>query len=279
VSTPSEPGIEAPVAVDALVERLDRESWERDGYLHVRGAFGPVEIDRVRAWVDDIARLRPGERGVLQHYERTDRGAVLARSERLVELHPGWTALVADGVIRSMASRLLGEPAVLYKEKINYKLSGGAGFAPHQDAPAYPFVDTHLTGMLAIDDADPANGCLEVVAGMNHELLPLDDEGCIRADVAAALDFRPVPVLAGDLLWFHSRVPHRSGPNRSTATRRALFCTYNAARLGDLRQSYYARKADDVGRRADGSSRLSLIGDFQGLPPTDGELRAIGVLP
>ena len=63
------------------------------------------------------------------------------------------------------ASALLGEPAVLYKEKVNYKLPGGAGYAPHQDAPAYPFVAKHVSCLVAIDDAGIDNGCLEVVSG------------------------------------------------------------------------------------------------------------------
>ena len=50
------------------------------------------------------------------------------------------------------ASALLVEQAVLYKEKINYKLVGGAGYAPHQDAPAYPFIATHVSCMVAVDD-------------------------------------------------------------------------------------------------------------------------------
>ncbi|MGB0115026.1 MAG: phytanoyl-CoA dioxygenase family protein, partial [Ilumatobacteraceae bacterium] len=178
----------------------------------------------------------------------------------------------------AMAARLLGEPAVLYKEKINYKPAGGAGFAPHQDAPAYAFVDTHLTGMLAIDDADVANGCLEVVPAMHGSILPLDDDGCILPDTAAGLEFRPVPVRAGDLLWFHSRVPHRSGTNGSDATRRALFCTYNASRLGDLRATYYDDKQRYFDERGNDPARVSTIGDFLGVAPTEDELRAIGVV-
>ena len=86
---------------------------------------------------------------------------------------------------------------MLYKEKINYKLPGGAGYAPHQDAPAYRFVDTHVSCMVAIDDASAANGGLEVVSGAHHELLPTDDDGCIRPDIVAALDWQPVEVRGG----------------------------------------------------------------------------------
>jgi hypothetical protein len=256
--------------------------WHRDGWLLIPQVFRDSAITELRRWVDDVAARRPitpGAGGVLQHYERTATGAALARSERLVELHDGWRTLLDDGALPAMAAALLAEPAVLYKEKINYKLAGGAGFAAHQDAPAYPFVDTHPTVMVAIDDATIDNGCLEVVSGMHADLLALDDDGCIRSDVAAGLDFRPLAVRAGDVVWFHSRAPHRSGRNDSDLTRRALFCTYNAARLGDLRTAYYDHKLAYFAEHGASTARLSTIGDFQGVAPTDEELREIGVLP
>lgn len=68
-------------------------------------------------------------------------------------------------------------------------------------------------------------------------------------------------------LWFHSRTPHRSGPNTSASARRALYPTYNARSEGDLRTEYYAAKrarfAAGAGRD-DGKVQVSLIDDFQG---------------
>ena len=128
-------------------------------------------------------------------------------------------------------------------------------------------IDVHVSAMLAVDDADGSNGGLEVVSGCFDRVLPLDERRCIDASVVEQLDWRPVPVRAGQTLWFHSRTPHRSGPNRSDHPRRALYPTYNAAREGDLRAAYYDAKrtafaSTPVGDRA----RVSLIGDFEGRP-------------
>jgi ectoine hydroxylase-related dioxygenase (phytanoyl-CoA dioxygenase family) len=121
--------------------------------------------------------------------------------------------------------------------------------------------------MVAVDDATVANGCLEVVDGHHHEVLPTGETGCIRADVVASLPWRPVEVPAGSTLWFHSRTPHRSGPNTSYRARRALYPTYNARSEGDLRDAYYREKLERfaaAGGRADGKVQVSLIDDFQG---------------
>jgi ectoine hydroxylase-related dioxygenase (phytanoyl-CoA dioxygenase family) len=210
----------------------------------------------------------PDGGGWLHHRELTDRGPQLCRTEGFVPHHAGLRALLTEGPLLAIASALLGEPAVLYKEKINYKLAGGAGYAPHQDAPAYRFVHTHVSCMVAVDDALVANGCLEVVSGMHHELLPTDDAGCIRSDLVAAMTWAPVEVRAGDVLWFHSRTPHRSGPNRGETPRRALYPTYNALSEGDLRAAYYEQKARELASvaSAGGAVPVSLIGDFQGRP-------------
>lgn len=203
---------------------------------------------------------------VMHYRELTDDGPRLCRSENLIPSHPGLRDLLTVGSLLATASALLGEPAVLYKEKINYKLAGGSGYAPHQDAPAYPFIDQHVSCMVAVDDSTADNGCLEVVPARHRVVLPVDDGGRIAADVVAAMAWQPVEVPAGWTLWFHSRTPHRSGPNRSTRSRRALYPTYNAASEGDLRTAYYREKRTRfaAGGRADGMVQVSLIDDFQG---------------
>jgi hypothetical protein len=229
-------------------------------------AVPPPARAALSAWADDVAAL-PEASGVLQHRETTDHGAQLCRSENFVPVHPALRALLCRGPVLDVASRLLGEPSVLYKEKINYKLPGGAGYSPHQDAPAYPLIATHVSAMIAIDDADDGNGGLELVADRFDAVLPTDARRCIEPGVAATLAWTAVAVPAGTTLWFHSRTPHRSGPNHSDRPRRALYPTYNAASEGDRRAEYYAHKraafaCSEPGDRA----RVSLIGDFEGRP-------------
>ena len=236
------------------------------GWLLTR-TLDEAGVARLQSWVDEVASWPDDGEGWMHHRELTDDGPKLCRSENLIPFHAGLRELLTSGPLLDTASLLLGEPAVLYKEKINYKLVGGAGYAPHQDAPAYPFIDAHVSCMVAIDDATEENGCLEVVEGMHHDVLRMDDSGCVHPDLVAEMDWVAVPVPAGWTLWFHSRTPHRSGPNRSDRPRRALYPTYNALAEGDLREEYYAAKLArfrDEGGRADGKVQVSLINDFQG---------------
>lgn len=172
-------------------------------------------VAELQGWIDEVAGWPDDGDGWMHHRELTDDGPKLCRSENLIPFHAGLRDLLTSGSLLATASALLGEEAVLYKEKVNYKLVGGAGYAPHQDAPAYPFIDAHVSCMVAVDDATVDNGCLEVVEDRHHEILPTDDGGCVHPDLVAELPWRAVEVPAGWTLWFHSRTPHRSGPNRS----------------------------------------------------------------
>jgi hypothetical protein len=240
--------------------------FRETGWVHVRDRSAGALARDLQGWAGEIAAW-PEEGGWMHHRELTDGGPALCRTENMVPYHPRLRALLCEGTLLAAASALLGEPAVLYKDKLNYKLPGGAGYAPHQDAPAYRFVDIHVSCMLAIDDAGQENGCLEVVSRAHDRIWPMDDTGCIRADVVAGMTWLPVPVRAGDVLWFHSRTPHRSGPNPTPRARRALYPTYNARSEGDLRENYYRQRAAELAAAPTGDRvAVSLIGDFQGRP-------------
>lgn len=243
------------------------EHFRHNGWL-LTDTLDDEGVERLRSWVDEVADWPTDGDGWLHHHELTDDGPQLCRSENLIPFHRGLRELLTSGSLLATASALIGSPAVLYKEKVNYKLSGGAGYAPHQDAPAYPFIDAHVSCMVAIDDATPDNGCLEVVSAHHQDLLAMDESGCIAAEVVESLEWDLVPVRAGQTLWFHSRTPHRSGPNLSAVARRALYPTYNALAEGDLREDYYRRKLDEFasGEASGDRVRVSLIGDFQGRP-------------
>lgn len=259
------------MSTDAAIEAYGPDDPVIVEHFHEHGwvlvdDLDPHEVVELKRWVDEVASTFGEPGAILHHRELTDFGPKLARSENFVPVHAGLRLLLTER-LASTAALLLGEPAVLYKEKINYKMAGGAGFSPHQDAPAYPFIDAHVSCMVAVDDSTPENGCLEVVSSRHQSLLDVDERGCISSSIVSQLTWRHVPLRAGQTLWFHSLTPHRSGPNGSARDRRALYPTYNALSEGDLRESYYAEKLARLASAETGDRVvLSLIGDFEGRP-------------
>ncbi len=250
----------------------------RDGWVVMPGALDGDRIAELTDAVDEVSSWAVAGSPGLHHFEQTATGAVLARSEDFVERQATLRGLIYDGLLIEVLASLLGEPPVLFKEKINYKHPGGGGFAPHQDATAYRFVDHHISCMVPFDPASEASGCLFVAPGYEAGRLPTDERGRISEAVAETLDWRPVPLEPGDLLLFDSRTPHYSDSNTTTRSRRAAYLTYNAASLGDHRTSYYDDKRREFATgdgKFDGERvRLSITDDFLGrpvAPPAPGE--------
>lgn len=249
--------------MSAFVSQLQLDHYLEHGWILLDGLLDDpaerlqAEVDLIATWNED------GE--WMHHYEMTDTGRQLARTENFSPYSSFMTTFLSEGALSDVATDLLAEESVLYKEKINYKLPGGAGFSPHQDKPAYPFVDSILSVMVAIDDATIENGCLYVASGHHQRLLEQDERGCLHAAVIDTLEWQPVPLRAGQALFFHALTPHRSGPNHSNRPRRALYPTYNGASEGDMREAYYAAKREAfLSPSTDDRARLSLIGDFEG---------------
>ncbi|MEJ8568514.1 phytanoyl-CoA dioxygenase family protein [Elongatibacter sediminis] len=222
------------------------ESFHRDGFLVVRGLYSSSEIRQISDWTDEVAAY-PEEPGKTMMYFETssaDGARILCRIENFVPWHAGFNRLITARRLRQAVSELLGEPAVLFKDKINFKLPGGDGFKEHQDVQAGwdDYADLHITAMVAIDATTEANGSLEMIPGMHRRGLlgekwsPLTDQHTENAE------YRPVHCEPGDAVFFDSFAPHRSAPNRTDKARRVLYITYNGVSAGDSRERYYAEK-------------------------------------
>lgn len=259
----------------------ERAAFRRDGVLVLRDFFEAdetAEIDRLsrlmgaeatallrRAHesgtpVAELARTMP--EGLIAVPEATD-PMQLCRFEYLVgrnaELRQIVMARIAP-VIEAVA----GEPFIPFKDKENEKHPGGGAFGPHQDFAAYQSFGPryNVTAMITVDAATRKNGCLEFAANWAEFTKSASDavesriegrpllrfhnggphNGDILGDIVGALDWQPVETSPADLVLFDSFAPHRSAPNASAASRRAMFLTFNAAREGDWYARYYADK-------------------------------------
>lgn len=252
-----------------ILTEAQRRQWTTHGWLLLSQSLPLEVVHALSGWVEDMAAKNGTRDQRLLYYERTAWGKTLCRVERFLNDHPQLRSLIVEGVLPTIASTLLGERAVIYKEKINYKQSGGAGYAAHQDAAAYRFVHHHVTCLVAVDEMTPENGCLEFALGDLDAVMPMNQAGCIDETIANSLRWMPVPMPAGGVLFFSSGAPHRSGPNQTDCHRRAIYLTYNAASEGELRQAYYNDRDRQLSKRRDSgqlrdTARISTIGHFLG---------------
>jgi hypothetical protein len=232
----------------------------------VRSALlAPGDLAALTASTDKIATWPAGSHVWGQYAEQTGAGVAICRTENVSACAPPVAALV-DGRLREASSALLGEEAIAFKDKINYKQPGGAGFRPHQDRLAYPGVDRVVSILVAIDACTTDSGCLWLAEGVD-EVLPVDDRGVVRNDVADELDWQAVPLEPGDAVVLDGLAPHFSETNGSRAARRVLVASYAPACEGYTREEYYRARAEamDTASAGDGRFRISTLADFEGV--------------
>jgi hypothetical protein len=241
--------IETKISASELL----REYKER-GYIKVSSLFTQEEV---AAWQKECERLQSLDL-VNPNNKRTPfKNPEVPYPEKIdpvIDISPVFAALTADDRITSTLKALFADDALLFKDKIIYKLPGMNGYSMHQDwawgwqhlAPA----EDLLSVSFQIDGADATNGCIELFEGYHHSLLtPPGEERGFNEEEKNLIDRargEKMETVAGDVLIFHSLTPHQSGKNLATYPRRSLYLTYNAARCGNLREEYYEHYIENI---------------------------------
>jgi hypothetical protein len=232
---------------DGILSCSQIEDFARDGYVVVRSLYTPEEVRRLSDWADEVVAYPEVPGKYMMYFEESLKEPgkrLICRIENFYPYHHGFAELFDGPRMQGCVSELLGEPAVLFKDKINFKLPGGNGFTPHQDAQAGwdAYASLHVTAMVSIDACTPQNGCLEIAAGHHGRGLIGSSWSPLAGEQLHGVEFVPWATEPGDALFFDSYTPHRSAPNTSGRPRRVLYVTYNRLSEGDHRVQYYADK-------------------------------------
>lgn len=229
--------------------KLDEQqlsAWRQDHYLVLRSPFSPSELEALCSWTQTIQNWPESPGKWMQYFETIESHGerVLCRMENFIDYHDGFRTLFCGTGTLGVLEQLMGEPAVLFKEKINFKSAGSSGFIAHQDAPAFGTFghDYHITMSVAVDSANSANGCLQMSKAVDGHILDQAVDGTLARAVEQKLSWSSVEMSPGDIIFFDSYIPHRSSANRSAQPRRAFFATYNRAADGEVRTAYFAHK-------------------------------------
>ena len=221
--------------------------YHRDGFVVVRGMYSRPEIEVFSRHIDRLVAQGPQFGKEMFYFEGSllEKGRrVLSRIEKFADFNQGLKNFVYDPRMMGRAAELLGEQAVLFKEKINFKLSGGGGFAPHQDIqPGWDeYAPFFLSVLVTVDKSTLENGCLELVAGHHKRGMIGKKWKPLEGRELDGMDFKPVPMEPGDVAFFDCFVPHQSKPNLTPEQRRNLYLTFNRASDGNWREKYFTDK-------------------------------------
>lgn len=214
------------------------QQYHADGYLIVRGFLSAPEVQKLHgiAIADDAMRKhafdlndQTGKRTRLSlwYTPGDDAYGLLTRSRRMVTAVD--QLLEGNGAVCHFHSKLMQkEPRV------------GGAWEWHQDygywyKNEFLFPEQMMSVMIAITEATKENGCLQVIGG-THKMGRVEhgfageQVGAAQRYVDLALQTLPhvyVELEAGDALFFHSNILHRSEANESDRPRWSLISCYN----------------------------------------------------
>jgi ectoine hydroxylase-related dioxygenase (phytanoyl-CoA dioxygenase family) len=213
--------------------------FNKDGFLHIKNLFSNTEIDKLYgvAIQDDAMKKnaldlndQSGKKTRLSLWftPGNDVFGYMTRSKRIVEaIAP---LLDSDSPVCHFHSKLMQkEPRV------------GGAWEWHQDygywyKNQFMFPDQLISVMIALTEANKANGCLQVIKGshklgrVNHGFTG-EQVGADSVFVNHALKTMELvycELQPGDALIFHSNLLHRSEANLSDKPRWSIISCYNS---------------------------------------------------
>jgi len=212
--------------------------YERDGYVIIKNFLQPEEVNKLYNIATDDDTLQKhafdlndqsGKKTklTLWYTPGNDAYGLLTKSKRMVE---------------SVDKLMDGESAVchFHSKLMQKEPKVGGAWEWHQDygywyKNEFLLPDQMMSVMVAITDANKENGCLQVIKG-SHKMGRIE-HGFAGEQVGASqhyvdlalktMELVYVEIKAGDALFFHSNLLHRSEGNLSDKPRWSLISVYN----------------------------------------------------
>ncbi len=175
-----------------------------------------------------------------------------------------------EGPLVDVATQVIGPNIKGATSQLTFKMRGNTKpFAWHQDN-GYGELEPYnaISCLTALDDTDTQNGCLWLIPGSHreaqaaHERKQQAADPNYRGELQTPVDESraiPIPMKAGECLFFHCWTLHKSEGNFSGRDRRILFLRYADA---DAVEVYNGRKPR-LGRLLRGSTRFDEVRAFE----------------
>ncbi|HWH63600.1 MAG TPA: phytanoyl-CoA dioxygenase family protein [Ginsengibacter sp.] len=212
--------------------------YERDGYVIIKNFLRAEEINKLYS-------IATGDDALQKHaFDLNDQSG--KKTKLTLWYTPGNDAYglltKSKRMIESVDKLMDGDSSVchFHSKLMQKKSKVGGAWEWHQDygywyKNEFLLPDQMMSVMVAITDANKGNGCLQVIKG-SHKMGRIE-HGFAGEQVGASqhyvdlalktMDLVYVEIKAGDALFFHSNLLHRSEANLSDKARWSLISVYN----------------------------------------------------
>ena len=142
--------------------------------------------------------------------------------------------------ILDIVAKCIGGDIKHFGDQLFMKPAGGVEKTSHQDSPYFPISPMNLISCwIALDDVNEVNGCMKFIPG-SHKWGALPhtekwmvgdrEDMCIPKDQIDDKEEVSIHLIAGSASFHHSLLVHRSGPNKTSQSRRGWAIHYMSAK-------------------------------------------------
>ncbi|GAA5220181.1 phytanoyl-CoA dioxygenase family protein [Membranihabitans marinus] len=176
-----------------------------------------------------------------------------------------------EGPIPDVMTQVIGPNIKAATSQLTFKMRGNTkSFAWHQDN-GYGELDPYntISSLTALEDVDEENGCLRIIPG-SHKQGQIDVSQLFKKDrkeQTVTIDLEvdeseaiPIPMKAGETIFFHCWTLHQSRGNFSKSRdRRILFMRYADANAVEV----YNNRQPRLGKLLKGSTEFEEVANFE----------------
>lgn len=212
-----------------LLNEVEVAQYQRDGYVVVPDLIDPAAAIEWKAQLK--ARL---------HAEGNDLIPSGVRVWMCDNLDVYSSSQLQSPRMVAILQQLIGPDVEFLSYKAVFKNAQTTFRSPwHQDW-AYWQGSPKISVWIALDEATPENGCLQLIPGSQRQVIEMqevqDVKGFVRRitdEQVAGLPIETVPVPRGAGIFFHDLLLHASCPNRNGQDRWSVIPTYRNAAAAD----------------------------------------------
>ncbi len=204
---------------------LNRREYQKNGFTIIKNLYSQTEVEMAKS----VSKKK--------NIHRKSSVVSLFNSETIPD---SLKDFVCAPKIKNELNKILSPEVDFLSVKPVYKdekISSGTPW--HQDWVYWNGNNHKCSVWVALDDANPNNGCLKVIPGSHKKLYDHGNQKGIefgrnvnqsQIQNLKAID---VPLESGDALFFHDLLLHASHPNLSGRDRWSLIATYRDSTVED----------------------------------------------
>ena len=224
----------------------EKEYYKKYGYVVLKDYFTNEEANNIVRYADELENWNEVKGKWMIYFEENKQKS---RIENFKNYHSEINRLL-ELKLNPLINAFHNTEMELFKDKLNWKYSGGKGFKPHQDQPAWSDLPPTFYSSVALfaNNTTKKNGCLEFAKDQLtlRTILPYneDTDGKLKDHVVDNLSWETLETTPRDVLIFNSYIPHKSDMNTTNNSRRIFYFTYNYKKEGNYYDMYLEKKRE-----------------------------------